>query len=48
MLGVAWCCTVDQHGIERDVAFGWTREQARHRCLRKAQRRTSMTSTASA
>jgi len=40
-LGLAWCCTVDGHGIERDVAFGWTRQQAQRRCLRKLHRRTN-------
>jgi len=42
-LGLAWCCTVDGRGIERDVAFGWTRQQAQRRCLRKLHRRTNTT-----
>jgi hypothetical protein len=40
-LGLAWCCTVDGRGIERDVAFGWTRQHAQRRCLRKLHRRTN-------
>jgi hypothetical protein len=44
LLGLAWCCTVDEHGVERDVAFGWTRDQARRRCLRRRLRRTGMAS----
>jgi hypothetical protein len=39
--GVAWCCTVDDRGGERDVAFGWTRRQARRRCLHKLRMRTA-------
>jgi len=42
LLGMAWCCAVDEHGLEHDVAFGWTSGQAYRRCLRKQQR--SMTS----
>jgi hypothetical protein len=44
LLGMAWCCTIDEHGVERDVAFGWTRDQARRRCLRRGQRRTGLAS----
>jgi len=40
LLGVAWCCTVDEHGVEHDVAFGATSGQAYRRCLRKRQRRS--------
>jgi hypothetical protein len=39
LLGVAWCCTVDEHGVEHDVAFGWTSGQAHRRCVRKQHQR---------
>lgn len=41
LLGVAWCCTVDESGAEHDVAFGWTQEHARRRCLHKLEQRTA-------
>jgi hypothetical protein len=40
LLGVAWCCTVDEHGVEHDVAFGWTSRQAHRRCVRKQRQRS--------
>jgi hypothetical protein len=40
LLGVAWCCTVDERGDEHDVAFGWTTGQAHRRCRRKQQQRS--------
>lgn len=41
LFGVAWCCSVDEHGVEHDVAFGWTSAQAYRRCLRKLQQRSA-------
>ena len=41
LMGVAWCCTVDERGAEHDVAFGWTRQQAERRCLHKMRLRTT-------
>jgi hypothetical protein len=35
LAGVAWCCTVDEHGDEHDVGFGLTTRTARRRCLRR-------------
>lgn len=40
VLGLAWCCTVDADGVERNVAFGLTRRRAQQRCNRRHDRRT--------
>jgi hypothetical protein len=44
LLGLAWCCTVEERGAERALAYGWTPHQARRRCVRKLHNRTTVTS----